>query len=105
MKNYLEIKKMQRMAGVITEGEYRMTIEALHDETLDESLRNWILKGLLTLSTLAGVGKVYQMDQQAKADRDQQIEYYNNILDKELAKLDDQDFGEMGYDINKKTGD
>ena len=53
MKNYLEIKKMQRMAGVITEGEYRMTIEALHDETLDESLRNWIL--LIILRFLDGM--------------------------------------------------
>ena len=105
MRNYLEIKKMQKTAGVITEGEYRMIIEALYDETLDESLRSWILGGLLTLSTIAGVGKVYQMDQQAKTDRAKQIEYYDNILDKELAKLDDQDFGSMGYDINKKTGD
>ena len=105
MENYLEIKKMQKIAGVITEGEYRMIIEALHDENLDESLKSWLLGGLLTLTTLAGIGKVYQMDQQAKTDRSKQVEYYDNILSKEMAKLDDQDFGEMGYDINKKTHD
>jgi hypothetical protein len=105
MENYLEIKRMQKLAGVITESEYRMIIEALNDETLDESLRSWLLGGLLTLTSLAGIGKVYQMDQQAKVDKSKQIEYYDNILDKELAKLDDQDFGEMGYDINKKTRD
>jgi hypothetical protein len=105
MENYLEIKKMQKIAGVITEGEYRMIIEALHDETLDESLKSWLVGGLLTLTTLAGIGKVYQMDQQAKTDRTKKTEYYNDILSKELAKLDDQDFGEMGYDINEKTHD
>jgi hypothetical protein len=103
MENYLELKKIQKIAGVITEGEYRMIIEALHDETLDESLKSWLLGGLLTLTTLAGIGKVYQMDQQAKADKAKQTEYYDNVLSKELAKLDDQDFGEMGYDIDKKT--
>jgi len=103
MENYLELKKIQKIAGVITEGEYRMIIEALHDETLDESLKSWLLGGLLTLTTLAGIGKVYQMDQQAKADKAKRTEYYDNVLSKELAKLDDQDFGEMGYDIDKKT--
>ena len=85
MENYLELKKIQKIAGVITEGEYRMIIEALHDETLDESLKNWLVGGLLTLTTLAGVGKVYQMDQQAKADRAKQTEYYNNVLSKDLS--------------------
>jgi hypothetical protein len=45
------------------------------------------------------------MDQQAKSDRTKQVEYYDNILSKEMAKLDDNDFGSIGYDINKQTGD
>ena len=103
MENYLELKKMQKIAGVITEGEYRMIIEALHDETLDESLKSWLLGGLLTLTTLAGIGKVYQMDQQAKADRAKQTEYYNNVLSKEVTKMSEDDLFKLGADINSKT--
>jgi hypothetical protein len=103
MKNYLEIKKMQKTAGVITEGEYRMILEALHDETLEEGWKNWLIGGLITLSTLGGVGKVYQMDQQAKADRAKQVEYYNNVLSKEVTKMSEDDLFKLGADINDKT--
>jgi len=99
-----EIKKMQKIAGVITEGEYRMFIEAVHDETLDEGWKNWLLGGLITLSTLGGIGKVYQMDQQAKADRAKQVEYYNNVLSKEVTKMSDDDLFNLGTDIAEKTG-
>ena len=103
--NILEIKRMQKIAGVITENEYRMFVEAIHDETLEEGWKNWLMGGLITLSTLGGVGKVYQMDQQAKADRAKQVEYYENILSKEIDKLSDNDLTFMGYDINKITHD
>ena len=103
MKNYLEIKKMQKTAGVITEGEYRMILEALHNETLEEGWKNWLIGGLITLSTLGGVGKVYQMDQQAKADRAKQTEYYNNVLSKEVTKMSEDDLFKLGADINNKT--
>jgi hypothetical protein len=103
MENYLELKKMQKIAGVITEGEYRMIIEALHDETLEEGWKNWLIGGLITLSTLGGVGKVYQMDQQAKADRAKQTEYYNNVLSKEVTKMSEDDLFKLGADINDKT--
>jgi hypothetical protein len=102
--NILEIKKMQKIAGVITEGEYRMFVEAIHDETLDEGWKNWLLGGLLTLSTLGGIGKVYQMDQQAKADKTKQTEYYNNILSKEVTKMSKDDLFKLGTDIADKTG-
>jgi len=103
MKNYLEIKKIQKIAGVITESEYRMIIEALHDETLEEGWKNWLIGGLITLSTLGGIGKVYQMDQQAKADRAKQIEYYDNVLSKEVTKMSEDDLFKLGADINDKT--
>jgi hypothetical protein len=102
--NILEIKRMQKVAGVITEGEYRMFVEAIHDETLDEGLKNWLLGGLITLSTLGGIGKVYQMDQQAKEDKAKQTEYYNNVLSKEVTKMSDDDLFKLGTDIADKTG-
>jgi len=105
MENILELKKIQKIAGVITEGEYRMFIEATHDETLDEGIRSWLLGGLLTLSTLAGIGKVYQMDQQAKEDRAKQTEYYQNVLSKEVTKMSDDDLFKLGTDIADKTGE
>jgi len=105
MENYLEIKKMQKIAGIITEGEYRMIIEALHDETLDEGWKSWILGGLMALTTLAGIGKVYKMDKQAEADRAKQTEYYNNVLSKEVTKMSEDDLFKLGTDIAAKTGE
>jgi hypothetical protein len=105
MENYLEIKKMQKIAGVITEGEYRMIIEAIHDETLDEGWKSWILGGLMALTTLAGVGKVYKMDKQAEADKAKQTEYYNNVLNKEVTKMSEDDLFKLGSDISDKTGE
>jgi hypothetical protein len=99
----LELKKIQKIAGVITEGEYRMIIEAIHDDTLDEGLKSWLLGGLITLSTLGGIGKVYQMDQQAKADKAKRIEYYDNVLSKEVNKMSEDDLFDLGSDINSKT--
>ena len=103
MENYLELKKMQKIAGVITEGEYRMIIEALHDETLEESWKSWILGGLMALTTLAGIGKVYKMDKQAEADKAKQTEYYNNVLSKEVTKMSEDDLFSLGAKINDKT--
>lgn len=105
MENYLEFKKMQKIAGVITEGEYRMIIEALHDETLDEGWKSWILGGLMALTTLAGIGKVYKMDKQAEADKAKQTEYYNNVLSKEVTKMSEDDLFKLGTDIADKTGE
>ena len=101
----LEIKRMQKIAGIITESEYRMFVEAIHDETLEEGWKNWLMSGLITLSSLAGIGKVYQMDQQSQEDRAKQVEYYNNILSNEIDKLSDDDLSSIGYDINKITHD
>jgi hypothetical protein len=105
MENYLEIKKMQKIAGIITEGEYRMIIEALHDETLEEGWKSWILGGLMALTTIAGVGKVYKMDKQAEADKAKQTEYYNNVLNKEVTKMSEDDLFKLGSDISDKTGE
>ena len=101
----LEIKRMQKIAGIITESEYRMFVEAIHDETLEEGWKNWLMSGLITLSTIAGIGKVYQMDKQAEEDRAKRTEYYNDVLSNEIDKLSDNSLTFMGYDINKITRD
>ena len=68
-----------------------------------EGLKDWLIKGLIVLTTLAGVGKVYQMDQKDKADQKAKIEYYNNVLGKEVNKMSEDDLFNLGAEINSKT--
>jgi hypothetical protein len=77
----------------------------INEDELDEGWKEWLLGGLITLSTLAGVGKVYQMEKEAETDRKAQVEYYHNILEKELDKMSDNDKEMLGYKINEKTRD
>lgn len=100
-----EFLHMQKLAGLITESQYSKAVIILEDETIDEGLKDWIIKGLIALTTLAGVGKVYQMDQKAKEDKKAQVEYYTNVLDKEANKMSDDDLFNLGSDIASKTGD
>jgi hypothetical protein len=100
-----ETLRMQMLAGIITETQYKDFVLILEDETIEEGLRNWIIKGLIALTTLGGIGKVYQMDQQAKADQKNKIEYYNNVLGKEVTKMDKDNLASIGADINSKTKD
>lgn len=74
-------------------------------ENIDEGMKDWLIGGLITLATLGGVGKVYQMDQNAKADRASRIEYYDNILSPQLQKFSQDDLTSLGYKINSKTKD
>ena len=94
---------MQKLAGLITESQYNKAIIILEDENIDEGIKDWIIKGLIVLTTLAGVGKVYQMDQQEKDDRAKKTEYYNNVLSKEVTKMSDDDLFNLGAEINSKT--
>jgi len=96
---------MQKLAGLITESQYSKAIVILEDETIDEGLKDWIIKGLIALTTLGGIGKVYQMDQKAKEDTAKQTEYYNNVLSKEASKMSDDDLFDLGSKIADKTGD
>ena len=98
MKTQLnEIYRMQQLAGIINESQ-------LNEENIEEGLKDWLLAGLITLSTLGGV-KVYQMDKEAEADRKAQTEYYDNILSKALEKMSDDDKTKLGHKINDKTRD
>jgi hypothetical protein len=72
-----EAKRMQYLAGIINESQ-------LNEENLDEGFKEWLLAGLITLGTIAGGTKVYQMDKEAEADKAAQTEYYENILGKSL---------------------
>jgi ElaB/YqjD/DUF883 family membrane-anchored ribosome-binding protein len=98
-----EFLHMQKLAGLITESQYSKAIVILEDETIDEGIKDWIIKGLIVLTTLGGIGKVYQMDQAQKQDRKAQTEYYNNILSKEVTKMSEDDLFKLGADINSKT--
>lgn len=100
-----EFLHMQKLAGLITESQYSQTITILEDETIDEGLKDWIIKGLIVLTSLGGIGKVYQMDQAQQQDKKAQIEYYQNVLSKEVNKMSDDDLFNLGSDIASKTGD
>ena len=69
---------MQKLAGVITESQYKK----LTEQQLEESWKDWLAGGLIALSTLAGVGKVVQMDREAAEDKEQKQEYFDNVLAK-----------------------
>lgn len=97
--------RMQKLAGVITESKYREMRLILEDENIDEGLKNWLLSGLIALTTLAGVGKVYQMDQKDKADRAAQTEYFKKVLTPEMTKMEKNDLSFIGAQINDKTKD
>ena len=97
--------RMQKLAGVITESEYREMRLILEDENIDEGLKNWLLSGLIALTTLAGVGKVYQMDQKDKADQTAQTEYFKKVLTPEMTKMEKNDLSSIGAQINDKTKD
>jgi hypothetical protein len=98
MKTQLnEVYRMQQLAGIINESQ-------LNEENIEEGMKDWLLAGLITLSTLGGV-KVYQMDKEAEADRKAQTEYYDNILSKALEKMSDDQKSDLGNTINKKTKD
>lgn len=100
-----EFIRMQKLAGIITENQFNKAIIILEDETIDEGLKDWIIKGLIALTTLGGIGKVYQMDQKAKDDKAKQVEYYNNVLSKEANKMNEDDLFDLGSKIADKTGD
>ena len=105
MKLTKEILLLQKRAGIITENEYREIHLILEDENIDEGLKNWLLSGLIALTTLAGVGKVYQMDQKDKADRAAQTEYFKKVLTPEMTKIEKNDLSSIGAQINNKTKD
>lgn len=98
-----ELLRMQKLAGLITESHYNNAMVILEDENIDEGLKDWLIKGMLILTTLAGVGKAYQMNQQSKEDQKAKTEYYNNVLGKEVNKMSDDDLFNLGAEINSKT--
>ncbi len=99
-KEYL---RMQKLAGVITEGQYKEYLLILEDDTLEEGLKNWLIAGLIALTTLGGIGKVVQMDQQAEKDNKSRIEYYQKVVEPELKKYSENDLVKLGAEINSKT--
>lgn len=100
-----ETLRMQMLAGIITESQYKEYTLILEDENIDEGIKSWLIGGLIALTTIAGVGKGYQMNQKYQADEAAQTEYYNDVLSKELSKVKDENLSRLGLDINEKTRD
>ena len=72
-------------------------------EQLEEGWKDWVLGGLLTLSTLGGGAKLYQLDKQAEQDRAKQTEYVQKVLDPVLGKMNTTQLAELGAEINNHT--
>lgn len=92
-----EAKRMQYLAGIINESQLN------EEDIMEEGLRDWILAGLITLGTMVGGGKAYQMNKEFEADRKAQTEYYDNILSKAFEKMTDEQKSDLGREINSKT--
>lgn len=74
-----------------------------NEELSEGSLKNWITGGFLTLSTIAGIGKIYQIDKSNKEAISKAREIFSEPLNKmstdELSKLEDSIEGKIGGSI------
>ena len=75
------------------------------NEILDEGLKQWIAGGLIALTTLGGVGKIYQLNQEKAANQQIEMKYYNDVLSDTVSKMSKEDLSSIGTDINEKTRD
>ena len=92
LKKFLVENKLTTNSRILTE-----------QEQLEEGWKDWVLGGLLTLSTLGGGAKLYQMDKQAEADKAKQTEYLQKVIDPVLGKMSDEQKSDLGAEINAKT--
>lgn len=102
MKTQLnEIRRMQKLAGIINESHIHTA-----EENMEEGWKSWLTGGLLTLSTLAGGMKVYQMDKEIEKDRQAQQEYYDNVLSRAIEKMSPEEqeifYADLGTKIEDK---
>jgi hypothetical protein len=95
--------RMQKLAGVITESQYTVLAQELTEQQLEEGWKDWLIGGLITLTTLAGGAKVYQLSKDKQADAKAKTEYYQNILAKTVNDYDKSNLASLGMDINQKT--
>jgi hypothetical protein len=70
---------------------------------IDEGIKNWITGGLITLSTIGGIGKVYQLNQEAAKQHKIEMKYYDDVLSDKVRKMDDKELAEIGFQISDKT--
>jgi len=93
LKKFLVENKLTTNSRILTE-----------QEQLEEGWKDWVLGGLLTLSTLGGGAKLYQMDKQAEADKAKQTEYFQKVINPVLGKMSDEQLLDLGDELNQKTG-
>ena len=94
---------LKKRAGIITETQYKEYLLILEDENIDESLKSSILAGLIALTSIAGVGRVYKMDAEFEQNKQAQTEYYQNVLTPAAEKLSKAELTDLGLSINEKT--
>jgi len=97
-----ELNRMKVLAGLINEN-INETEEI--DEVLEEGLRSWIAGGLIALTTLAGVGKVYQLDKEHAENEKIEMKFYDDVLSGQVSKMNKEQLATLGAEINDKTHD
>ena len=93
LKKFLVENKLTNNSKILSE-----------QEQLEEGWKDWVLGGLLTLSTVGGGAKLYQLNQDHNQDRAKQTEYVQKVLDPILGKMSDQQLVSLGLEIDSHTG-
>jgi len=92
----------EEQAAQVYEDRFDEVFEGMYEgddiETLDEGLKNWIAAGLITIGSIAGIGKVIQLDNQAQEAK---MEYYQNVLSPKTGDI--EKMAELGHEIQDET--
>jgi len=88
-----EFIRMQKIAGLITEST---------DENLEEGWKTWALGGLMSLATLAGIGKAYVPNIDSLSQKDE-IELAQNAYKDALKNMSKEDVDTLYSQVNKSN--
>lgn len=80
--------------------ENNLTQDELNEEDLEEGWKSWAVGGLMTLVTLAGIGRVYAPNFDNLSSRDE-IELAQNAYTDALNKMSDKDVDSTYMQVNK----
>jgi hypothetical protein len=88
-----EFKRMQKIAGLINEST---------DENLEEGWKTWALGGLMSLATLAGIGKAYVPNIDSLSQKDE-IELAQNAYRDALKNMSKEDVDTLYSQVDKSN--
>ena len=101
----------EEQAAQVYEDRFDEVFEGMYEEddieTLDEkdkitieegAVANWLAAGLITIGSIAGIGKVIQLDNEAQEAK---TEYYQNVLSPKIG--DTEQMSELGHEIQDQT--